>query len=64
MDGSNAATALRLGIVSCVVPAAELGGAFDRLIAALAQRWRRSRNTCALLQRWSHAARPTMALVC
>lgn len=34
----NANTALRLGIVSCVVPAAKLGGASGRLIAALADR--------------------------
>lgn len=33
MGGINAA-AWWLGIVSCVVPAAELGGASDRLIAA------------------------------
>jgi enoyl-CoA hydratase/carnithine racemase len=68
MDGINAAIALRLGIVSCVAPAAELGGATDRLIAALAER---SRAALAAVKEYlrvatamEHAARPTMALVC
>jgi enoyl-CoA hydratase/carnithine racemase len=53
MDEINADTALRLGIVSRVVPANELGGASDRLIAALAER---SREALAAVKEYLRVA--------
>lgn len=53
MQMIDADTALRLGIVSRVVPVAELGGAIDRLIAELT---RRSREVLAAVKEYMRAA--------